>query len=100
VTASPYGSVGKLFGGEGVELVWVRKEREEVDPDWFCLDVVDLLVVVQGGLRCDFEDPAYASRDLSPGDVLVLPAGTRCRAYRWPREQLDATVFLAAYPVP
>ena len=28
----------------------------------------------------------------------LLPAGERCRAYRWPREADDATVFVAAYP--
>lgn len=98
-TASPYGSVGRLFRGEGIELVWVRKEAEEVDPSWFSQEVVDLLVVLQGGLRCEFDDPGCESTDLFPGDVLVLPANTSCRVYRWPREQQEATVFVAACPV-
>lgn len=100
VTGSPYGSVGRLFRGEGVQLVWVRKGDEQIDPDWFGQDVVDLLVVLQGGLRCEFEDPAFETTDLSPGDVLVLPANVRCRAYRWPRGQRGATAFVAAYPAP
>jgi hypothetical protein len=32
------------------------------------------------------------------GDLLVLPANTRCRAYRWPRDSRTAAVFLAVYP--
>lgn len=33
-----------------------------------------------------------------PGDMLILPAQTACRAYRWPREAEQATIFLAIYP--
>jgi hypothetical protein len=29
---SPFGRVGKLVGGEGVEAVWAKKEGEEIDP--------------------------------------------------------------------
>lgn len=29
---------------------------------------------------------------------MVLPANTRCRAYRWPRDSRAATVFLAVCP--
>ena len=39
-----------------------------------------------------------STRVLSVGDVLVLPPGLRCRAYRWPRDASQATVFVAAYP--
>ena len=97
---SAYGGVGRVFTGEGLELVWVRKEAEEIDPGWFSQSAVDLLVVLQGGLRCEFEDAGLSARDLVPGDILVLPANTRCRAYRWPRDQPEATVFVAAYPAP
>ena len=99
-TTSAYGSVGRLFTGEGLELVWVRKENEEVDPGWFSQSAVDLIVVLQGGLRCEFDDPASESTNLCAGDVLILPADTRCRAYRWRREQRDATIFIAIYPKP
>ncbi|HLQ57214.1 MAG TPA: hypothetical protein VK162_23450 [Streptosporangiaceae bacterium] len=37
---------------------------------------------------------------LTVGDALVLPAGCRCRAYRWPPDAQEAAVFLAAYPLP
>lgn len=95
---SPYGSVGRVFTGEGLELVWVRKEAEDVDPGWFSQSTVDLLVLLQGGLRCEFEDASLLTKDLVPGDVLVLPARTACRAYRWPRDQAEATIFVAVYP--
>jgi quercetin dioxygenase-like cupin family protein len=55
-------------------------------------------VVLQGQLKVEFEAPDQADRVLKPGDLLVLPAHTRCRAYRWPRDQVQATVFLAVYP--
>lgn len=97
---SAYGSVGRLFTGEGLELVWVRKEQEEVDPGWFSQSAVDLIIVVAGGLRCELDDPELRTTDLRPGDVLVLPGHTRCRAYRWPRHQRGPTVFVAAYPKP
>lgn len=92
------GASDKSSAERGLELVWVRKEAEEVDADWFSQDAVDLLVVLQGGLRCEFEDEAFSTRDLTPGDVLVLPAKTRCRAYRWPRNQAEPTIFIAVYP--
>ena len=29
----PFGDVGTLFSGDGIECVWVRKLDEEIDPD-------------------------------------------------------------------
>ncbi|HZY93173.1 MAG TPA: hypothetical protein VFG07_10450 [Thermoplasmata archaeon] len=95
---SPTGTVGRLFRGSGMELVWVRKQGEEVDPHWFSSRAVDILIVVQGRLRVDFSDHRFPSRTLAPGDVLVLPPRTSCRGYRWPRASRRATVFLAVYP--
>ncbi len=100
VRDSRYGSVGELFSGHGVEAVWVSKRGEEIDPGWFSQETVDLLLVVQGQLRVEFADPALAARTLVPGDLLVLPPATKCRAYRWPRDAEDATVFVAFYPLP
>jgi mannose-6-phosphate isomerase-like protein (cupin superfamily) len=97
-TATAFGEVGKVFSGEGIELVWVAKQAEEIDPAWFSADTVDLLLVLQGRLRVEFDDEASTELTLRPGQLLVLPARTRCRAYRWPREEHDATIFLAAYP--
>ena len=98
-TATAFGEVGKVFSGEGIELVWVAKQAEEIDPAWFSADTVDLLLVLQGRLRVEFEDEASPELTLRPGQLLVLPAQTRCRAYRWPRDAHEATIFLAAYPV-
>ena len=97
---SPTGDVGRVFRGAGVEAVWVSKQAEAIDRAWFSQDGVDLIVVIRGQLCVEF---AEVSRDrvvLDPGDLLVLPPNTRCRAYRWPRECHEATVFLAVYPVP
>ena len=98
VRQSPYGSVGTLFQGEGVEVVWVRKQQEAMDPGWFCQDGVDVLVVLEGQLRVEYADPDFPPVLLQPGDALLLPAQTACRAYRWPRETEQATVFLAVSP--
>ncbi len=95
---SDFGSVGTIFSGKGVEAVWVKKEAELVDPDWFSQPSVDLILVVQGRLKVEYERADLADCVLEPGDMLVLPANTRCRAYRWPREATGATIFLAVYP--
>jgi hypothetical protein len=93
-----YGSVGKLFRGEGVEAVWVKKEGEEIDPDWFSQAMVDLILVVHGKLKFEFERTDLSPCVLEPGDMLVLPQDTKCRAYRWPWDAEQATMFLAVYP--
>jgi hypothetical protein len=98
VRPTPFGDVGTVFSGQGIELVWVSKQAEPIDENWFCSDAVDLILVVQGQLKFEFESPRLPDRVLSPGEVLVLPAGERCRAYRWPRDAAEATVFVAAYP--
>lgn len=93
----PFGDVGTLFSGDGIECVWVRKLDEEIDPDWFQADVADLIVVLQGRLNVEFESDSHDDRVVGPGNVLVLPAGVRCRAYRWPRDASEATIFVATY---
>lgn len=99
ITNSAYGSVGSLFTGEGIEAVWVKKEEEEIDTDWFEQPMVDLILVVQGQLKVEFEREDLGSRVLEPGEMLVLPANTRCRAYRWPRQASEDSIFLAVYPI-
>ena len=98
IKTSAFGSVGKIFNGEGFEMVWVKKQGEEIDPDWFSQPMVDLILLLQGKLKFEFERQEIAPCVLEPGDMLVLPANSRCRAYRWPREADEATVFLAVYP--
>lgn len=95
----PTGGVGRVFSGEGIEAVWVSKREEAIDPGWFSQPMVDLIVVLQGQLRVEFEQEVLAPLVLDPGDLLVLPSDTRCRAYRWPRDRKEATVFLAVYPL-
>ena len=97
--STPYGAVGTVFSGSGVELVWVSKRDEPIDEGWFCSDEIDLILVVQGQLKFEFEAAWRSDLVLGPGQVIVLPAGERCRAYRWPRDAGDATIFVAAYPV-
>ena len=79
-------------------MVWVSKLAEPIDQNWFASDEVDLILVLQGQLKVEFESPSQPDRVLSVGDVLVLPARERCRAYRWPRDAREATIFVAAYP--
>lgn len=98
VRETPFGSVGLLFSGEEFEAVWVCKKDEEIDPAWFSQTAVDLLFVVQGGLRVEYQRKDLDAMDLTAGDVLVLPAETKCRAYRWPRASSKETIFLAVYP--
>lgn len=97
---SPTGDVGRVFRGAGIEAVWVSKQNEAIDPAWFSQRSVDLIVVICGQLCAEFAEEGRDRVVLDPGDLLVLPANTRCRGFRWPRERQDATVFLAIYPVP
>ena len=91
------GTVGKVFRGEGLEVVWVAKQQEAIDTEWFSQSTTDLLVVLQGQLRVEFEQEQQEPLVLEPGEMLVLPAHVRCRAYRWPRDRQEATIFLAIY---
>jgi hypothetical protein len=98
VRSTPFGDVGTVFSGQGIEMVWVSKLAEPIDQNWFSSDRVDMILVVQGQLKFEFKSPGQSDRVLSAGEVLVLPAGQRCRAYRWPRDRREATVFVAASP--
>ncbi len=98
ISHSLFGSVGRMYTGQGLEAVWVKKEAEEIDPGWFSQPVVDLILVVQGQLKIEYEQPGIETRILNPGELLILPPDTRCRAYRWPREASKGTIFLAIYP--
>lgn len=96
--STPFGTTGRIFSGAGIEAVWVSKEREEIDPSWFSQRTVDLLYVVKGDLRLEFAGDRYPAMTMRPGQLLILPAEMKCRAYRWPRDAEEATVFLAVYP--
>ena len=98
VRSTPFGDVGTVFSGRGIEMVWVSKLAEPIDENWFSSDEVDLILVIQGRLKFEFASSGQPDRVLTAGEVLVLPAGARCRAYRWPRDAREATVFVAVYP--
>lgn len=100
IRATPFGDVGTVFSGQRMEFVWVSKHGEPVDENWFSMKEVDLIMVVQGQLRLEFDSPAQRDRILNVGEALVLPADARCRAFRWPRDSDHATIFVAAYPTP
>ena len=55
--STPFGEMGRVFTGSGIECVWVRMYYEQVDADWFSSDDVDLMIVVQGELRFEFDSP-------------------------------------------
>jgi hypothetical protein len=76
----------------------VSKLAEPIDENWFSSEEVDLILVVQGQLKFEFESTTQADRALRAGEVLVLPAREQSRAYQWPRAFREATVFVAAYP--
>lgn len=100
VRRGPTGDVGLLFRGEGIEAVWVSKRAETIDRRWFQYPRIDLLAVLQGRLKVELRGERSRPRILRPGDVLVLPPNTQCRAYRWPRSVGKPTVFLAVYRRP
>jgi len=95
---SSTGTVGVLFSGQGIEAEWVSKQKEERDSEWFSQGSVDLILVLQGQLCVEFEDASLGDRVLKRGDLLVLPPMTRCRAYHWPEESDQETIFFATYP--
>jgi quercetin dioxygenase-like cupin family protein len=92
---TPYGSVGTILDSDSTEVVWVCKQDEDIDPGWFSQPDTDVLCVVAGQLKVEFRAEPGTTLTLRPGDVLVLPPDTACRAYRWPRDSKQAAVFLA-----
>jgi uncharacterized protein len=98
VRATPFGDVGTVFSSPDLEVVWVSKLGEPVDEHWFSSHDPDVILVVQGQLKFEFENAGEQDRVLGVGDVLTLPAQTRCRAYSWPRHSGQPAVFVAAYP--
>jgi len=100
VKKTPFGNVGTVLAGHRMEYVWVSKYGEHIDENWFSMKEVDLILVIQGKLKVEFDAPGQDERVLGVGEVLVLPAQARCRAYGWPRDAGEATIFIAAYPTP
>ena len=78
--STAFGEVGTLFSDEGIELVWVSKGDEDVDPDWFCSDEVDLIVVV----------PVVSSSSSNPRPLGTCPRsrGRSCPPFEYPVPRL------------
>ncbi len=95
---TPYGSVGYCYRGKDMEVVWVRKEAEEIDTSWYSQPTTDHIFIVKGRLKVVF--PGGSSTILKPGDLMVLPKNTKCRAYSYPRRKGAETIFLAFYRKP
>ena len=93
VVESPYGSVGVLHRGSELNAWWIWKDRESLDPEWTVFSRDDFLHVVQGRLKLELRDAPDVL--LEAGDVVVIPAGTAFRGYRWPRDSDEPCLFLA-----
>ncbi len=93
ITETPYGSVGLLHTGRELNVWWIRKEREEIDPEWTIFTRDDVLYVVEGSVKLEIR--GEPSRILEAGDVFVIEAGTAFRGYRWPRDSNEPCLFLA-----
>jgi mannose-6-phosphate isomerase-like protein (cupin superfamily) len=93
---TPYGSVEEVHAGDDLEAWWIFKDDEEIEPAPAVMDRDDLLYVAEGSLRIELEgrEPFV----LHAGELFVIPAGTRFRGYRWPREGNEPCRFLAVAP--
>ena len=43
ITGTPYGSVGLLHSGKELNVWWIHKEGEEIDPEWTIFTRDDVL---------------------------------------------------------
>lgn len=93
VDETPFGVVGSLHTGRDLRAWWIRKEGEEIDPDWTVFSREDFLFVVEGTL--ELELAGCPTTRLEAGQCFVIPAGQPFRGYRWPRDAEEPCVFLA-----
>ena len=95
-TQTPYGSVEKVHAGADLEAWWILKDGEEIEPGPAVMDRDDLIYVAEGALQLELEgrEPLV----LQAGELFVIPAGTRFRGYRWPRDGGPCR-FLAVAPI-
>jgi len=82
-----------LHQGDDVNVWWIWKEPEDLDPEWTIFSREDFLFVVAGTLKPELRDV----RDvvLETGGAFVIPARTAFRGYRWPRDSEEPCVFVA-----
>ena len=77
VRSTPFGDVGTVFSGQGIEMVWVSKLAEPIDENWFSSEEADLVLVVQGQLELGFGSPSQPGRVLSAGEYLSCRSAPR-----------------------
>ena len=94
---TPYGRVAIVASHPGFEVAWIYKEQEPVDPSLSTMDVDDLIVVLQGGLKLELRANDPQDVVLDPGGAFTIPAGVPFRGYRYPRDQAEPTIFIAIY---
>ena len=94
---SPYGRGAMVATQPGFEIFWIYKEQEAVDSNLITMDVDDIILVLQGGLKLELHGDDPKDPVLGPGDVFVIPAGMPFRGYRYPRDQIEPTIFIAIY---
>lgn len=94
---SAYGTAGVVHAGLDLNVWWIRKEDDEIEPTWLVLDREDVLYVVEGQLRLEFRDEPERTCVLSAGECYVVPPDTPLRGYRYPRDGAPC-LFLAVSP--
>jgi mannose-6-phosphate isomerase-like protein (cupin superfamily) len=92
---TPYGNVEDLYIGGQLRAWRIHKDAEELEPAPQVCSRDDLLYVVEGTLRLELDDRQPV--DVATGELFVIPAGTRYRGYRWPRDGGPCT-FVAVTP--
>jgi len=96
---TPYGRVAVVASLPGFRAAWIYKDQELIDPSLDVKQVDDLIVMLQGGLKLELRGDQPQDIVLGPGDGFVIPAKVPFRGYRYPRDQVEPTIFLGIYPL-
>ena len=94
---SQYGRGAVVATQPGFEIFWIHKDQEAVDPSLLTMEVDDVLIVLQGELKLELRGDEPQDIVLGPGDMFTIPARVPFRGYRYPRDQVGPTVFIAVY---
>ncbi len=94
IRQTPYGSVEELYAGPELRAWRIHKDDEQLEPTAQVCTRDDLLYVVEGTLRLELDDGDPI--DVHAGELHVIPAGTRYRGYRWPRDGAPCTFVAVA----
>ena len=94
---TPYGRGALVASQPGFEIVLICKDREPIDRALLTMEVDDVIVVLQGGLKLELRANDPQDVVLAPGDAFIIPASVPFRGYRYPRDQAQPTIFIAVY---